>query len=101
MDQRSGEKFYCVINTLSDEYIQLATTHNADEIAFFRRLLDAMFIGNNEPGKEVMAVPQAEAYLLGKPGRGEEEEQGAGLTGKEVEHVLGEFVEEGWLVLSP
>jgi hypothetical protein len=47
----------------------MATLYTPDEIAFVRRVIDAMFDKNNTPAKEVMAVRVTEAIRLGKVAR--------------------------------
>ena len=83
------------INTASDTLIQTATPHSADEIAFFRRLLDAMFETNNTLNAEVLAVKANDAIHLNKKDDGT-----AALTLKAAEDALGAFVDEGWLAKS-
>ncbi|KAB8338825.1 hypothetical protein FH972_021769 [Carpinus fangiana] len=102
---------YALINTTQDSYSQLATTHSADELAYIRRLLDAMFEKNNTLNREVMGVTQIEALRLNRPsptgrtsGIGVNDNGGAatggsggGLTGKEAEKMLNVLVQEDWL----
>lgn len=45
---------------------QMATMHSPDEIAYVKRLLDAMFEGNNSVEKEVMAVHAVQARALAR-----------------------------------
>ncbi|KAF8453624.1 DNA repair protein Nse1 [Terfezia claveryi] len=104
--------YYILTNTTSDSLMQLATTHSAEEISFFRRVLDSMFETNNTNYLELCAVRSMEAVRLHKPRPGEQlnsVEDGAvtqtqsthGLTMKEAESTLAQFVSEGWLELSP
>ena len=92
------------MNNTPDPIIEGATQHTADEIAFFRRLLDAMFETNNTPRAEVLAVRYYDAIHLNKNSVAEEGEtkatHGAGLTLKGAEEALAKFVEEGWLEKS-
>ena len=116
-------------NITSDSLVQIATTHSAEEIAFFRRLLDCMFETNNTPRQELCAVRSMDAVKLHKPRPGDLLSQpelaggsdpdpglstqqvatqatqasssSAGLTMKEAELSLRAFVSEGWLELSP
>lgn len=65
----ANERIYALVNTTSDPQTQLATTHSADEIAYVKRLLDAMFDTYNGPvgasnGREVMAVTEMQATQL-------------------------------------
>lgn len=107
-DQIDRSTIYVLVNTASDSIIQGATTHSADEIAFFRRLLDAMFETNNTINAEVFAVSTNDAIHLNKnplKEPGEQPEDGTqvssgGLTLKGAEEALGVFVKEGWLMRS-
>lgn len=84
--------------------IEGATGHSADEIAYFRRLLDAMFDVNNTRKAEVFAVRVNDAIHLNKnPPRPEGDTEGpggGGLTLKAAEEALENFVREGWLERS-
>ncbi|KAF8477154.1 Nse1 non-SMC component of SMC5-6 complex-domain-containing protein [Kalaharituber pfeilii] len=100
--------YHILTNTTSDELLQLATTHSAEEIAFFKRLLDAMFETNNTPRMELCAVRSMEAVRLHKPpalrpgdGSTQPTQTSTGLSMKEAESALRAFVEEGWLDSSP
>ncbi|KAF8427792.1 putative DNA repair protein Nse1 [Tirmania nivea] len=104
--------YYILTNTTSDSLMQLATTHSAEEISFFRRILDSMFETNNTNYLELCAIRSMEAVRLHKPHPREQLnniEDGAavqtqsthGLTMKEAESTLAQFVSEGWLELSP
>jgi hypothetical protein len=103
------------VNTASDPLIQVATLHSADEIAFFKRLLDAMFETNNTLAAEVLAVKSTDALHLHKNPRPDAARatqvedgdapapvqiSGPGLSMKEAEEALDDFVQEGWLQKS-
>ncbi|RAL04472.1 non-structural maintenance of chromosomes element 1 family protein [Aspergillus ibericus CBS 121593] len=102
------ERIYALVNTTSDALTQLATTHSADEIAFVKRLLDAMFETNNTRRQEAMVVSSMQALQLAKVVGGRESmsaTQGAGgaaqsLTMTQAETMLRQLVEEGWLEKS-
>ncbi|PUU81248.1 Nse1 non-SMC component of SMC5-6 complex-domain-containing protein [Tuber borchii] len=109
LDQRDRSKTFALINTTSDELAQLATTHNADEIAFFKRVLDAIFETNNTRDAEVLAVHDFAAVRLHKnpqqggasqPTQGSASQSASGLTMVGAEAALGSFVDEGWLECS-
>lgn len=108
LHQASKERIYALVNTTSDALTQMATIHTADEIAFVKRVLDAMFDTHNTPRAEVMAVTSMQALKLAKPpNAGNRRESGtqsqaaqAGLTMSQAEKVLGNLVEEGWFELS-
>lgn len=106
--QVSKTRIYALVNTTSDALTQMATTHTADEIAFVKRVLDAMFETYNTPQREVMAVKSMQALKLAKPG-GESgrresgtqaQSQNAGLTMVQAEKMLEDMVSEGWFELS-
>lgn len=86
------------MNNSPDPIIEAATQHTPDEIAFFRRLLDAMFETNNTPRAEVLAVRAHDAIHLNK---NVEAASGGGLSLKGAEEALAKFVDEGWLEKSP
>lgn len=92
---------------------QLATRFSASEIAFIRRLLDAMFETYNTPSRETMAVKQMEASQLARPRRNRQsqaaslaDEDGptqaadSGITIGEADAVLRALVADGFLQLS-
>ncbi|KAH8154318.1 uncharacterized protein LAJ45_02086 [Morchella importuna] len=105
LDQRDRTRIYALVNTASDELTQLATTHSADEIAFFKRVLDYMFDTNNTPAAEIMAVSDFDALRLNKnphaaEGTQSQSQAQSGLTKIQAEEALAGFVEEGWLERS-
>lgn len=65
-DQTRGERTYALVNTTSDTFTQLATSFTPDEIAYIKRLLDAMFEENNSRTREIMAVKKMRATQLAK-----------------------------------
>ncbi|KAF2115837.1 Nse1 non-SMC component of SMC5-6 complex-domain-containing protein [Lophiotrema nucula] len=67
--QTSRELVYALVNTQSDPLTQLATTFTPDEIAYIKRLLDAMFETNNTRRAEIMAVDSIQASQLAKVAR--------------------------------
>jgi hypothetical protein len=99
-DQVDRSTVYAMVNSTPDSIIQGATHHSPDEIAFFRRLLDAMFETNNTRRAEVFAVRETDALHLNKNPPGEGEASTGGLTHKAAEEALAKFVEEGWLEKS-
>ncbi|TKA63662.1 hypothetical protein B0A49_10048 [Cryomyces minteri] len=106
--QHDRTRIYALVNTTSDPATQLATLHTADEIAFLKRVLDAMFETNNTALREVMAVTSMQALQLHKnPSAGQTQNGGAtqgstgpGLTMAQAEKMLKDLVEEGWFELS-
>jgi non-structural maintenance of chromosomes element 1 len=110
-------QLWVLINTTSDDLTQLATPHSPAELAFVRRVLDAMFETHNTPRAEVMALKGTQALNLHKAPRnssssgGQGTDQAAatapvqgssaqGITMKEAERVMKEMTEEGWFEYS-
>ncbi|KAF2396179.1 DNA repair protein Nse1 [Trichodelitschia bisporula] len=98
---------YAFVNATSDPQTQLATCRSADEIAYVRRVIDAMFDANNTPAREIMAVKGMEAIHLAKVNRGRDSTAMAGtqanagyLTIDKAEKTLASLVEEGWFEKS-
>lgn len=109
---RSAVLIWALVNTTSDGLTQLATTYSADEIAFVKRVLDAMFETNNTARAEIMAVTGMQALKLHRAaggvraaqvdGDGEQTQgsAGQGLTMAAAERVLASLVQEGWFERS-
>jgi hypothetical protein len=106
--QSTKTRVYALVNTTSDAFTQLATTYSADEIAYVKRLLDAMFETNNTRREESMVISSMKAVQLAKvassssnaanrrdsqPGTGGRA-QSLGL--REAEQMLAKLVDEGW-----
>ncbi|KAF2204988.1 hypothetical protein GQ43DRAFT_453398 [Delitschia confertaspora ATCC 74209] len=107
---------FALVNTTSDPLTQAATTRTPEEIAFVKRVLDAMFEENNTPNREVMAVQRNRALQLARVREqrqshvnehDDEEENGTatqtqtiGITIPQAEKVLRDFVSEGWFEKS-
>lgn len=109
LHQTTRERIYALVNTTSDALTQLATVHSPDEIAFVKRVIDAMFDTNNTPAAEVLAVKSMQAVKLAKPPVNERRDSGnqtqsgglaTALTMGEAEKVLASMVDEGWFHLS-
>ncbi|OAG41171.1 hypothetical protein AYO21_04551 [Fonsecaea monophora] len=108
--QQTRERVYALVNATSDPLTQLATTYTADEIVYVKKLLDAMFDGQNNRGKrEAMCISGIDAIQVGRtPLRrqaSEENENGAqssaGMLGaKDAENMLHRMQSEGWLEKS-
>lgn len=110
--QQSKEITYALVNKTSDAMTQLATRFSAAEIAYIRRLLDAMFETNNTAVRETMALKQLEANNLAKPRRNRQSQAAsladdadsqapdAGITIAEADLVLDALVAEGWMQIS-
>lgn len=104
-------RVYALVNTTSDALTQLATTHTPDEIAFVKRLLDAMFETHNTRRAEVLALTTMQAVNLHKaPPRSRESLGGetqatqggeiASLTMAQAQKVVDDLVDEGWFEKS-
>lgn len=113
--QTTREQIWALINAHSDPSTQLATSRNPDEIAFIKRVIDAMFETYNTQRQEVMAVTAAQARKVARPpvrneqnpdADGEDAQQQTqqasdrGLKHSEVERLLPSMVEEGWFEQS-
>lgn len=113
--QQTREQIWAMINAHSDPATQLATSRNPDEMAFIKRVLDAMFETYNTQRLEVMAVTAAQARQCARPPRreqqnAEDDEDAAppqqtqapdrGLKHSEIERLLPSMVDEGWFEQS-
>ncbi|KAK0627240.1 Nse1 non-SMC component of SMC5-6 complex-domain-containing protein [Immersiella caudata] len=108
---RGGQRVWVFMNAHSDAPTQLATTRTPEEVAYIKRLLDAMFNDYNTPRMEVMAVDEGQALKVSRPSRSREslangsgEDAGTaadkGLKHSEVLALLSSLVAEGWLEKS-
>lgn len=107
--QSTGELWWAVVNTASDPPTQLATPHSPDEVAYVRRLLDAMFEATNSPRHELMCISEAQALKCARapppPEPNSEDEakgivrppQQKGLKHSEALAVLAALQGQGWL----
>ena len=94
----TAPRLYALVNTTSDAATQLSTAHTADELAFVKRVLDAMFETHNTRRAEVLALTSMQALALSKAAG--ETQAATGLTRAEAERCLAALVAEGWLDLS-
>ncbi|KAL2177633.1 Nse1 non-SMC component of SMC5-6 complex-domain-containing protein [Thermothelomyces heterothallicus CBS 202.75] len=67
---RGGERVWAFVNAHSDPATQLGTARSPEEVAYVKRLLDAMFDHHNTPRLEVMAVDEGQALRVSRPARG-------------------------------
>ncbi len=107
LHQQTRERYYSLVNTTSDALTQIATTYTAEEIAFVKRVLDAMFEGPNNKGhKEAMCLTSMEAVQHAKSSTRRERQNGAtqstsqGLSMRDAESMMARLVEEGWFEKS-
>ncbi|KAK5250150.1 hypothetical protein LTS13_002367 [Exophiala xenobiotica] len=111
--QQTRERVYALVNTTSDPLTQLATTYSPDEIVYLKKLLDAMFDGQNNKGKrEAMCLSGIDAIHVGRAqssnrrdttenGSGATQSSNAGMLGaRDAEAMLNKLLEEGWLEKS-
>jgi non-structural maintenance of chromosomes element 1 len=123
MHQVSKERVYAIVNSTSDPLTQLATMRAPEEIAYIKRILDAMFETYNTPRQEIMGVTSMQALKLTRGSRNSQSANGSmledgaetsqvidkGLKQAEAENLLASLVteswfersKEGWYTLSP
>ncbi|RAL06691.1 non-structural maintenance of chromosomes element 1 family protein [Aspergillus homomorphus CBS 101889] len=82
------ERVYALVNTTSDAMTQLATTYSADEIAFVKRLLDAMFETHNTRRCEAMVVSGIQALQLAKVSGDASQRRESGLLPSQSQTTL-------------
>jgi len=111
--QVSKERIFAIVNSTSDPLTQLATTRTADEIAFIKRVLDAMFETYNTPRQEIMGLTSMQAMKVARAdarnrqsinaqARDEDGTQvtDKGLTNSQAEKLMASLVAEGWFERS-
>jgi hypothetical protein len=110
----NNNRIDALVNTTSDPLTQLATTYTTDEIAFVKRVLDAMFETYNTRRCEAMAITSIQAIQLAKASSGDanrresnttgdQPAQGASaqsLTMSQAESMMQRLVGESWFELS-
>ncbi|KAI8374425.1 Nse1 non-SMC component of SMC5-6 complex-domain-containing protein [Radiomyces spectabilis] len=89
-NQRDGQPILALVNTKEDEIAQIATHYTANEISYFRQLIELIMMSDDED----YAVQSMTALQLGQKMK-------PLLTQKETEELLDRFVEDGWLYLTP
>jgi hypothetical protein len=122
-NRQAEDAIYAVVNITSDPQTQLATANTPDEIAFVKRVLDAMFDTNNTEAREVMAVRSMDAVNLARAparqntqtqrentvangnstqGAGETQTGGsaASINKTDADRILNELVENNWFEKS-
>ncbi|KAK8090878.1 Non-structural maintenance of chromosomes element 1-like protein [Apiospora phragmitis] len=117
MHQVAKKRIWAIVNTTSDAMTQLATLHSAEEIAFVKRVLDAMFDKYNSPRLEAMFLDsmqfhqccRAPAAAQAADAVEEDGEEGQppqpsqqlrGLKSSEAEAMMQSMVDEGWFERS-
>jgi hypothetical protein len=104
--QVTKQRIWAVVNSISDAPTQLAGSRGPEEVAYLRRLLDAMFETYNTRRREVQGITSLQALekkvLKGSGGAARTE--GApidrGLTQEQAERTLEGLVAEGWFERS-
>lgn len=109
LHQETGERIYALVNTASDPQTQLATSYSPEELAFIKRMFDHMFDKLNKPRMEALCITEMQAIKLARPQRRQsqaaaegqsQESADRGLKHSEVETVLANLIEGGWLERS-
>lgn len=105
--QQTQNEVHALVNTTSDAMTQMSTIHSADEIAFVRRVLDAIFETYNTLNAEIMAITSTQALKLARPPQEESRRDSgtgatavAALTQSQAESMMNSMVEEGWFERS-
>lgn len=108
--QVSKTRVWAVINSTSDILSQGATIRSPEEIAYIKRVIDAMFDTYNTPKREIMGVTSLQASqsnvrkgssrqsLGGEPASTQTVDKG--VTSQQAEKVLNDMVVEGWFERS-
>jgi len=97
-DQNNGHVVWAFVNTMSDGPMQLGTLFSADQVKFFRLLLDEMFDLNNDVERgEVMAVPTTAALNLVSKRREQELQK---MKKADIQDLMDDYVKQGWLEKS-
>lgn len=119
LHQVTKQRIYAFVNTTSDPQTQLATTFAPDELAFVKRVLEAMFDKYNTPRMEIMAITSMQAIKLARPDRRQSQSQpqptqtqvdpdssqvqaatDRGLKHSEVESIMNDLVGGEWFEKS-
>ena len=106
--QVTKQRLWAVVNSISDAPTQIAGSRGPDEVAYLRRLLDAMFETYNTRRREVQGITSLQALekkvLKGSGATGAPRAEGApvdrGLTQEQAERTLEGLVAEGWFERS-
>lgn len=113
MHQVKKERIYAIINTTSDPMAQMGTLHSAEETAFVKRVIDAMFEKYNTRRMEAICLDGMQANKFraaprtieenNEVGDGEPQPQTQSLKGlksSEAETMMSNMVDEGWFERS-
>jgi non-structural maintenance of chromosomes element 1 len=107
--QVTKQRVWAVVNSISDAPTQIAGSRTPEEVAYLRRLLDAMFETYNTQRREVQGITSLQALekkvVKGSGGStGVVRVEGAaadrGLTQEQAERTLQGLVAEGWFERS-
>ncbi|KAI7662768.1 DNA repair protein Nse1 [Hortaea werneckii] len=111
LHQQTKDRIYALVNTTSDALTQMSTSFKAEEIAFVKRVLDAMFETYNTPRAEIMAITGMQALKLAKAPADERRREAqstqqatqpanTSIRIADAENILSLLVDEGWFELS-
>lgn len=109
--QISKTRIWAIVNSTSDLITQGSTIRTREEVAYIKRLIDAMFDTFNTPRREVMGITSMQALNSsvrkggGRQSIGGDESQATqsadkGMTSSQAEKILGDMVVEGWFEKS-
>ena len=105
--QVTKQRSWAIVNSISDAPTQLASSRGPEEVAYLRRLLDAMFETYNTRRHEVQGITSLQALekkVLKGTGGATPRPDGAavdkGLTQEQAERTLEGLVTEGWFERS-
>lgn len=105
-NQVTKERTWAVVNSISDAPTQLASSRGPEEVAYLRRILNAMFETYNTKRREVQAITSLQALEkkvlkgTGLAPRAEGAAVDKGLTQDQAERTLEGLVSEGWFERS-
>ncbi|CAO3630751.1 unnamed protein product [Cunninghamella blakesleeana] len=85
-DQSTGTPLYIFINTKQDEMTQIATTYDANQLEYLRKLIELIVTEDDEK----YSIGSLKAIKLGQ-------QLSPPITQKASEELLEQLVEEGWL----
>ncbi|CAO3687433.1 unnamed protein product [Umbelopsis vinacea] len=87
VDEYNGTAIIALVNTKGDEVAQLATTYTANEIAFFKRVLELIVTADNEAFALSSMAAVREGPRLKPP-----------ISQRESEELLNKLVADNWLM---
>jgi hypothetical protein len=88
-DEATGRAMYALVNRKGDEIAQMATEYTAQEIAFFKAIVEQIILAPNEAYSVSSLAALREVNALK-----------SNMTKAQAEIVLASFVAKGWLLKS-